>query len=118
MVEFALVLFPLCLILFAIVEFGMAFWTYQQVSAAASEGARRASISRTFTTTRNERVTEAVKAASPMLDGEQMNVTVSSTWTPGDEVKVTVTYPEVITIMGIPFFNANLTGERTMRVEQ
>ena len=117
MVEFAMVLPILCMILFAIVEFGMTFWTYQQVSAAASEGARRAAVSRTAAN-RTTLVTNAVRTASPNLTASQLNVTTSSTWNPGDPVTVTVTYPERIQILGITLFNSNLTGRRTMRVEQ
>lgn len=117
MVEFALVLPILCMILFAIIQFGLAFWRYQQVSAAASEGARRAAVSRPYNDRVNRAVT-AAKDASPSLTASSMNVTVSSTWTAGSPVTVTVTYPQKITIMGVTFFNGNLTGKRTMRVEQ
>jgi Flp pilus assembly protein TadG len=117
MVEFALVLPILCLILFAIVEFGMAFWRYQQVSAAASEGARRAAVSRTYAD-RTSRAVTAAKDASPNLSPSQMNVTVSSAWTAGSPVTVTVTYPQKITVMGVTLYNGSLTGKRTMRVEQ
>jgi len=117
MVEFAMVLPILLLIMFAVVEFGMAFWTYQQVSAAASEGARRAIVSRSYSDC-NARVQTAVQNASPKLNAGSMNVSTVSTWTPGDPVTVTVTYPENITILGITMYSANLTGRRTMRVEQ
>jgi Flp pilus assembly protein TadG len=117
MVEFALVLPVLCLILFSIIQFGMAFWHYQQVSAAASEGARRGAISRTYSD-RTSRVTQTVKDASPQLDSSKLNTTISSTWAAGAPITVTVTYPETITVMGVTLFNGNLTGKRTMRVEQ
>ena len=116
-VEFAMILPILCLILFAVVEFGMAFWTYQQVSAAASEGARRAAVSRTFGN-RDTLVRDAARAASPGLTASSMNVTTTSTWDPGDPVRVVVTYPEDITILGISMFDRDLRVERTMRVEQ
>lgn len=116
-VEFAMILPILCLILFAVVEFGMAFWTYQQVSAAASEGARRAAVSRTYGD-RETRARDAARAASPGLTASSLNVTTTSTWDPGDPVRVVVTYPESIRIMGITMFNQNLRVERTMRVEQ
>ena len=117
MVEFALVLPVLCLILFAIIQFGLAFWHYQMVSAAASEGARRAAISRTYSD-RTSRVTQTVKDASPQLDPTKLNTSINSTWAAGSTVTVTVTYPETITVMGVTLFNGNLTGKRTMRVEQ
>ena len=116
-VEFALVLPILCLILFAIIKFGMAFWTYQQVSAAASEGARRASISRTYTD-RTTRVQTAARSSAPNLTASSMTVTTTSAWTPGSPVTVRVSYPQNITVMGVTFFNGSLSATRTFRVEQ
>ena len=114
MVEFALVLPVLCLILFAMLEFGTAFWHYQQLSAAASEGARKAAVSRTDPD-RTTLISTAVRDASPGLTPSQIGVSTSSSWGPGDPV--TVTYPEEISVMGITFFNTNLTSRRTARVE-
>ncbi|MCW2921821.1 MAG: hypothetical protein JWL76_1695 [Thermoleophilia bacterium] len=116
-VEFAMILPILCVILFAVVEFGMAFWTYQQVSAAASEGARRAAVSRTAGD-RTTRARDSARAASPGLTASSMNVTTTSTWVAGDPVTVVVTYPEDITIMGKQLFHKDLKVTRTMRVEQ
>jgi Flp pilus assembly protein TadG len=116
-VEFAMILPILCLILFAVVEFGMAFWTYQQVSAAASEGARRAAVSGTYGD-RDTRVRDAARNASPGLNASSMNVTTVSTWDAGDPVTVTVTYPEDITILGATLFHRDLRVRRTSRVEQ
>lgn len=116
MVELALVLPVLCLILFAALEFGTAFWHYQQVSAAASEGARRAAVSRTASD-RDSAIRTAVETASPSLDENAIGVAVSSTWRSGDPVTVTVSYPEQIRVMGITFFDTNLVSRRTARVE-
>lgn len=115
-VEFALVLPILTLIIFATIQFGLAFWNMQQVSAAASEGARRAAVSRTATD-RDGRVVTAVRNASPNLTPTRLNVSTSSTWAPGSTVTVTVRYPQRIRVLGITFFNGDLTGRRTARVE-
>ena len=117
MVEFALVLPVLCLVLFAIIQFGIAFWHYQMVSAAASEGARRAAVSRTYAD-RTARVTQAVTQASPQLTASSLTTSINTTWAAGAPVTVTVTYPESINVMGITVWNGNLRGTRTMRVEQ
>lgn len=117
MVEFALVLPVLCLILFAIIQFGLAFWHYQMLSAATSEGARRGAISRTYTD-RTSRVVTSVKENSPQLDSSKLSVTVTSTWAAGSTIKVTSTYPQKIEVMGLTLFDQNLTATRTMRVEQ
>lgn len=43
-VEFALVLLPLMLLIFGIIQYGIYFWARQSAVAAAREGARRASV--------------------------------------------------------------------------
>lgn len=115
-VEFALVLPVLCLILFAALECGTAFWHFQQLSAAASEGARKAAVSRTATG-RDDLIRTAVEDASPALDSAQLGISSSSTWDPGDPVTVTVTYPEDVTVMGMTLYSGSLTSRRTARVE-
>ena len=117
MVEFAMVLPILVTILFATIQFGMAFWNYQQVSAAASEGARRASISRNDSN-REDTVRNAVIAASPKLDAGDLDVSTSSSWTAGQPVTVTVSYPQTISILGVELFDDDLEVSRTSRVEQ
>ncbi len=116
-VEFALALPVLVLILFAVIEFGLAFWHFQQVSAAASEGARRASVSRTAGDPAGEAIA-AAKASTPSLDPGDLSVSVTYSWDVGDPVTVTVSYPEDITILGMTFFSSDLEVSRTMRVEQ
>ena len=119
-VEFALILPILCFLLFGAIQFGMAFWQYQQVSAAASEGARRAAVSRTYGD-RAARAEAAAKAASPGLDSARMTVSTSSTWDAGDPVSVTVEYPVVIDILPLinrPILSDEFRVTRTMRVEQ
>lgn len=115
-VEFALVLPVLCLILFSVLEFGTAFWRYQQLSAAASEGARRAAVTRAAPD-RTSQIETAVRNASPSLEADQLSIAVSSSWRPGDPVTVAVSYPERISVVGISFFDANLVSRRTARVE-
>lgn len=116
-VEFAMMLPIICILLFAIIQFGMAFWTYQQVSAAASEGARRGAVSRA-STSRTTDIQQAARAASPNLVSSSMNVASSSTWLPGAPLTVTVTYPVQVRIMAITFFDDRLSVSRTARVEQ
>ncbi len=116
-VEFALVLPILLLLLFAVVQFGLAFWTFQQVSAAASEGARRAAVSRTDSD-RNATIAAAARNASPNLTASSMDVTATSAWTAGAPVTVTVTYPVRVSILGRTLFDSRVRSERTSRIEQ
>jgi Flp pilus assembly protein TadG len=116
MVEFALILPILMMVLWGAIDFGRAFWTYQQVSAAASEGARRAAVSRADAN-RDNTVITATRDAAPNLNADEMDVDVESDWDPGDEVTVTVTYPVEIDIIGMVILDDDLESERTARVE-
>jgi Flp pilus assembly protein TadG len=119
-VEFAVILPVLLLILFAILQFGVVFNNYIQVTAAAREGARKASVSRALGTSAAETAaTAAAKAAAPGL--KQSSITVSypnsPTFAQGSDVSVTVTYPYSISLMGIIAKSGTLSSTTTMRVE-
>lgn len=103
--------------MFAAISFGDVYWKYQQLSAAASEGARTAIVSRNDAD-RDGTVEQATKDAAPNLHAADMDVTITSSWTPGDDVTVRVSYPANVNIMGIVVFNDDLVSTRTMRVEQ
>ena len=119
-VEFAVILPVLLLILFAILQFGVVFNNYIQVTAAAREGARKASVSRSLGTASAESAaTTAAKNAAPGLN--QSNITVSFPNSPsfaqGSDVSVQVTYPYSISIIGLVVASGNLSSTTTMRVE-
>ena len=58
----------LLMVLFAILQFGMVFNNYIQVTAAAREGARKAAVSRSLGTAAAETAaTASAKAAAPGL---------------------------------------------------
>ena len=119
-VEFAVILPVLLLILFAILQFGVVFNNYIQVTAAAREGARKAAVSRSLGTSAAETAaTSAAKGAAPGLN--QSNITVSfpnsPTFAQGTDVQVQVTYPYAISIIGLVVASGNLSSSTTMRVE-
>src|SRR4051795_8167301 len=75
-VEFAVILPVLLMVLFAILQFGVVFNNYIQVTAAAREGARKASVSRSLGTAAAETAaTAAAKAAAPGLKQSSITVT-------------------------------------------
>ena len=120
MVEFAVILPVLLLILFAILQFGVVFNNYIQVTAAAREGARKAAVSRTLGTSAAETAaTTSAKSAAPGL--KQNSITVSfpnsPTFAQGSDVAVKVTYPYSISIIGLVVASGNLSSTTTMRVE-
>lgn len=117
MVELAMVLPILFMVLFGVMQLGQAFWSYQQLSAAVSEGARTAALSRS-TGNQTSLVTSAVRAAAPNLDASDISVSVSSSWTTGDPVTVTATYPISVDLLGQVVVDRRITSTRTARVEQ
>jgi Flp pilus assembly protein TadG len=118
-VEFAVILPVLLLVLFAILQFGVLFNNYIQVTAAAREGARKAATSRTLGVAGAESAATAAKSAAPGLTTSNLGITYpnSPTFVQGSDVKVQVTYPYSISIIGLVVSSGNLTASTTMRVE-
>lgn len=117
MAEFALILPILLVILFGIVELGIAVNRAQAVEAAAREGARLASIS----STTNGDVTARVNNA---LAGIPLDSPVAVAVAPGgcagregEAVTVTVTYLHDVTIPLLFSRNVDLTGQAVFRCE-
>ena len=92
LVEFVLVAPVLLLILFGIVQFGVAFKNSMVVTDAVRAGARKAAVSSTAT---NPTATaqQAVIAAAGDLDPSKLQVVVTSTWRAGDSVTVSASLP-------------------------
>lgn len=104
MVEFALILIPLLLVLFAIIDFGRFFWTDHVVTEAAREGARMAIL--------NEPSNGEVRGiiGQTLAKGgitAAANVSISAR-VPGRPVNVTVTVP--FEFLLLPGFVAGATG--------
>jgi len=98
LVEFALILPLFLVIVFGIVDFGMAFHSYITVTNAAREGARLGVVQAT-----EAQITDKVYAASDLND-EDTNMTITVTnaqGAPGSSVVVDVDYEyELITPLG------------------
>jgi Flp pilus assembly protein TadG len=117
MVEFALVLPVLLLLVMGIIQFGIVFNNWIQVTSAAREGARKAAVSRTAADPRAAAIA-AAKASAPGLDASKLVVTPSATpWAQGSDVTVTVTYPWSVSILGFVVHSGNLSATTSMRVE-
>lgn len=121
-VELALLLPVLLTVLYVVIQFGQVYMQFQEVSAATSEGARRASTmagvaepGRTSTITSTVRSATSV-GATTAFDSSGLTVTVSSTWVHGSPVTVTSTYPASVTILGVTLYSGQLTTKRTVRV--
>jgi Flp pilus assembly protein TadG len=116
LVEFALVAPILFLILFGIVQFGIAFKHSIALTDAVRAGARKATVSRTLADPVSATKAAVLNAASD-LDPDKVDVTVDSGWTPGANVTVTATYPYDINILGIVVASGDLHSATTERVE-
>jgi Flp pilus assembly protein TadG len=120
--ELAVFLPVLATILYVAIQFGQLYLQYQEVSAATSEGARRAStMAGVAEPGRSSTIASAVRAgtsvgASATFSSSGLAVSVASTWTPGSPVSVTTTYPARVTILGVTIYSGDLTTKRTVRV--
>jgi hypothetical protein len=88
LVEFALVLPIFLLVLFAIVDFGMAFHAWITVTNSAREGARLGAVRATAT-----EIEQRVRDTADSLDQDDLLVSVSNAeGVPGESVVVDVSY--------------------------
>jgi Flp pilus assembly protein TadG len=116
MVEFALVAPILFLILFGIIQFGIAFMHSVTLTDAVRAGARKAAVSRTAANP-TQAATTAVLGAATDLDPSKLSVNVTSSWVSGNTVTVNATYPYQINLLGIVVASGNLHSSTTERVE-
>ena len=116
LVEFALALPILVLLLFAVIQFGIAFNNYVTLTDATRAGARKAAVGRQLSNPQSTTITAVRNSATDLKQGD-LNVTVSSTWQPGADVNVTATYPYTINLLGIPVKTGRLSSTTTERVE-
>jgi Flp pilus assembly protein TadG len=116
MTEFALVLPVIVLLLFGIIQFGIAFNNYIAVTDAARTGARKAAVSRGITDPAG--ATEAAARASASgLDQDKLDVTVASSFERGSDVTVSTSYPYSISLLGLVVKTGRLESTTTERVE-
>ena len=120
--ELALFLPVLLVIVYTVIQFGQVYLQYQEVSAATSEGARRAStMAGVAEPGRTSTIVATVRGGTSVgtreaFDGNGLSVSVASTWTPGTPVTVTSKYPASVTVLGVTLFSGDLTTKRTVRV--
>jgi Flp pilus assembly protein TadG len=126
MVEFALVLPLLAVLLFGIIQFGIVFNNYLDLTDATRAGARKAAVSRNTSDPSGPAgvATQAVINSAGDITLKSTDVTVQTTgpdgvnaWGAGDDVTVTATYPFKIDLFGFVFASGNLHSKTTERVE-
>ena len=120
--EFAIVLPVFCLLLFAVIQFGILFNNYLTLTDAVRAGARTGAVSRLEGDP--EGVTTArVRSAAGALNGADdpavldVDVTAPGGWEHGEDVIVEASYPYSINLLGFVAADGMLTSKTTERVE-
>ena len=118
LVEFALVLPLFVTLVFAIIQFGIAFHDYLVLTDAVRAGARTAAVSRTTPDPRAAGEA-AVRRAAVNLDAPQLAVSVAAKpgWTRGSDVTVSASYPYSIDVFGLDVKSGRLSSTTTERIE-
>lgn len=114
--EFALALPILALLLFAVIQFGIAFNNYVTLTDATRAGARKAAVGRQLPNPTSACVS-AIRTASTDLKQSDLSPSCTSTWQPGADVTVTATYPYRISLLGLVVKSGRLSSTTTERVE-
>jgi hypothetical protein len=116
MTEFALVLPLMVVLLFGIIQFGMTFNNYISLTDAVRAGARKGAVARHLNDPVGATV-DQVQRAGTDLDPADLQIDVESSWNPGDEIKVTASYPYSIKLMGVTIKKGLMNSTTTERVE-
>ena len=116
MVEFALVLPMLAFLLFGIIQFGIVFNHYLDLTDAVRAGARVAAVSRQNPDPSGVAEQAVINSAGDITI-DPTKVSVTSGWQPGDDVTVQAAYPYTIDLFGIVFASGDIHSKTTERVE-
>jgi Flp pilus assembly protein TadG len=116
MTEFAMVLPLLVVLLFGVIQFGIAFNNYVSLTDAVRAASRKAAVSRESGNPVGDCLA-AAQNASGDLKQSKLTVTCSSSWQPGADVTVTGTYPYSINLLGWVVKSGDLKTEIKERVE-
>jgi Flp pilus assembly protein TadG len=119
LVEFALVLPLLAVLLFGVIQFGIVFNHYLDLTDAVRAGARKAAVSRQTSDPigRDGVATQAVVNSAGDITIDPNKVTITSSWQPGEDVTVQAAYPYSINLFGWVFASGDLHSKTTERVE-
>jgi Flp pilus assembly protein TadG len=114
--EFALALPVLALLLFAVIQFGIAFNNYVTLTDATRAGARKAAVGRQLPNPVSA-CQSAIVSSAKNLNASDLTTSCSSTWQMGADVVVTATYPYHISLLGLVVKSGRLSSTTTERVE-
>jgi Flp pilus assembly protein TadG len=114
--EFALALPVLALLVFAVIQLGVAFNNYVTLTDATRAGARKAAVGRQSVNPVGD-CQAAIRGSAKNLTQSDLTTTCSSTWQPGADVTVTATYPYKVSLLGLVVKTGRLSSTTTERVE-
>jgi Flp pilus assembly protein TadG len=114
--EFAIVLPILALLLFGVIQFGIAFNNYITLTDAVRAGARKGAVGRHLQNPQAA-VDQSVRNAATDLKSSDLQISINSSWTQGSDVTVTATYPYNINLLGVVVKSGRLSSSTTERVE-
>jgi Flp pilus assembly protein TadG len=114
--EFALVLPLLALLLFGIIQFGIAFNNYVTLTDAVRVGARKGAVSGALPDP-VAAVENQVRTAATDLDPADLDITVDSTWVRGSDLTVSASYPYSISLLGLVVASGSITSTTTERID-
>jgi Flp pilus assembly protein TadG len=116
MTEFALVLPILTILLFGVIQFGIVFNNYLQLTDAVRAGSRKGAVGRHLQNP-EAAVIQTVRDASTSLNQSDLDVSVVSSWQHGEEVEVSASYPYSINLLGVVVKSGRMTSTTKDRVE-
>jgi Flp pilus assembly protein TadG len=116
MTEFAMVLPLLVILLFGVIQFGIAFNNYVTLTDAVRAASRKGAVGRGTANPAGDCTQAALNAAGD-LNKTKLNVTCTSTWQSGSDVTVTGSYPYSIHLLGWVVKKGNLKTQIKERVE-
>ena len=114
--EFALALPILALLLFAVIQFGIAFNNYVTLTDATRAGARKAAVARQLANPASV-CQSAVRSSASDLNQGSLTASCTSTWQMGADVTVSATYPYSISLLGLVVKSGRLSSTTRERVE-
>jgi Flp pilus assembly protein TadG len=118
MTEFAFVLPILVVLMLGIVQFGVAFNNYVTLTDAVRAGARKAAVSRNSSDPEGDCKAQVIASAGA-LDTTDLatNLSCTSSWAPGAEVRVYADYGYDIKLLDWSVYSGRLKSEMRERVE-
>ena len=109
----------LVVLLFGIIQFGIAFNNYLALTDAVRAASRKGAVSRGSANPAGDCAAAAQNAAGDLVQSKLKVtcVSTSSTWQTGSDVTVTGTYPYSISLLGLVVKSGNLKTQIKERVE-